>query len=539
MQAVGDTDFEAEVKFLSAVTQAHQMQGLIVEQDAENFLRFDVYAGGGGVQVFAASFVNGSPTILVNAAISAAAHYYLRVKREGSQWTYSYSADGTSWTVGASFPRSMSVNQVGVFGGNGVGSASPGFTAVVDYLFNTASPIVPEDGGQGAITVSVQGNGTVGRNPEQASYEVGQVVELTAVPAAGWSFLGWSGAVSGSENPLQLTMEGDCAVTAYFTHHATEPAISVWYGDHQVFGHQGMPQHWVNILGNVGDPQNVTSLTYWLNGSFGGNLSLGPWSPRLVQPGDYNIEIDYAELLPGLNQVVIFTQRSDGTQNTRAVMVDNAAGNVWPTTYSIDWTTVTSIVDVVQVVDGKWTINADQLRILETGYDRLIALGDLTWADYEITVPITVHSTDGPSNNPSAVGFLLRWDGHDLLANEQPRLAWYPNGAVGWYRWHQDANGPTLEIIENGPVSGSVLGGRSLELGVKYMFKMRVETLPPGSSHKCAYSLKFWQESQPEPAGWDLVHWASTGFDYGSLLLIAHYADAAFGNVTVVPVAQP
>jgi len=40
------------------------------------------------------------------------------------------------------------VSQVGVFAGNfgSGGSPAPAHTALVDYFFNTASPIIPEDG---------------------------------------------------------------------------------------------------------------------------------------------------------------------------------------------------------------------------------------------------------------------------------------------------------------------------------------------------------------------------------------------------------
>ena len=37
-QAAADTDFELEVKFESALTETFQMQGIIVEQDNDNYL---------------------------------------------------------------------------------------------------------------------------------------------------------------------------------------------------------------------------------------------------------------------------------------------------------------------------------------------------------------------------------------------------------------------------------------------------------------------------------------------------------------------
>ncbi len=60
MQAVNDVDFELVAKFESLVSLQYQMQGFIIEQDAQNFLRFDVYGdGGANPRLFAAKFVNG------------------------------------------------------------------------------------------------------------------------------------------------------------------------------------------------------------------------------------------------------------------------------------------------------------------------------------------------------------------------------------------------------------------------------------------------------------------------------------------------
>ena len=76
------------------------------------------------------------------------------------------------------------------------------------------------------------------------------------------------------------------------------------------------------------------------------------------------------------------------------------------------------------------------------GYDRLLAIGDETWKDYEVTVPITVYGLDPAGNqgvsNGSAVGFILRWLGHTNKAGEQPNLDWTRSGAIGWYRWAPD-----------------------------------------------------------------------------------------------------
>ena len=120
------------------------MQGILVEQDADNYLRFDFYGSNGQVYIFAARIEGGVASSIVNVAITVPNQpMYMRIERVGDSWTQSYSLDGATWTTSSSFSHSLAVSQVGVFAGN-TGS-NPPHTAVVDYFFNTAVPVVPED----------------------------------------------------------------------------------------------------------------------------------------------------------------------------------------------------------------------------------------------------------------------------------------------------------------------------------------------------------------------------------------------------------
>ena len=81
---------------------------------------------------------------------------------------------------------------------------------------------------------------------------------------------------------------------------AVNPIIDVWYGLNQEFGQIGRPQEWVNIVGNVSDPDgaDITSLTYSLNGGPPLPLSIGRDNARLEKTGDFNAEIDADDLIP-------------------------------------------------------------------------------------------------------------------------------------------------------------------------------------------------------------------------------------------------
>jgi uncharacterized repeat protein (TIGR02543 family) len=77
------------------------------------------------------------------------------------------------------------------------------------------------------VSVSPAGSGVVSRSPEKATYVYGETVTLTAQPALGYSFSGWSGDGSGTSNPLTVTIDGPKSVTAQFTQNQYVLNVSV------------------------------------------------------------------------------------------------------------------------------------------------------------------------------------------------------------------------------------------------------------------------------------------------------------------------
>ena len=76
------------------------------------------------------------------------------------------------------------------------------------------------------LNVTIVGSGTVSKSPDQATYVTGDVVTLEATPAAGWSFVAWSGGVAGTDNPIDIFINGNKNVTATFTSMAP-PAVTL------------------------------------------------------------------------------------------------------------------------------------------------------------------------------------------------------------------------------------------------------------------------------------------------------------------------
>jgi uncharacterized protein (TIGR02145 family)/uncharacterized repeat protein (TIGR02543 family) len=67
-----------------------------------------------------------------------------------------------------------------------------------------------------AVAVNPANGGTVSRNPDQAHYAAGTKVSVTAIPASGYTFTGWSGASSSTKATLTAPVDRDLTLTANF-----------------------------------------------------------------------------------------------------------------------------------------------------------------------------------------------------------------------------------------------------------------------------------------------------------------------------------
>jgi hypothetical protein len=129
-----------------------------------------------------------------------------------------------------------------------------------------------------SLTVSTAGGGTVARSPDSPGYPPNFSVTISATPAAGFAFLGWSGDASGSENPLMVMMSSNRTITAHFF--STALTIEV-QGEGTISRNPEKPYY------NVGEQVTLTAspgrwhlFTRWLDGSTA--------NPRVVSIGTNN-----------------------------------------------------------------------------------------------------------------------------------------------------------------------------------------------------------------------------------------------------------
>src|SRR6185503_3145518 len=67
-----------------------------------------------------------------------------------------------------------------------------------------------------ALNVTTVGSGSVVKAPNQAQYDHGTAVKLTATPVAGWHFVGYTGDVTASTDTVTVVMTSVKNVTATF-----------------------------------------------------------------------------------------------------------------------------------------------------------------------------------------------------------------------------------------------------------------------------------------------------------------------------------
>jgi uncharacterized repeat protein (TIGR02543 family) len=97
-----------------------------------------------------------------------------------------------------------------------------GFTRSAQTSVTIVNIVIP------AYTLTVTAsNGTVAKNPDQATYASGSQVVLTATAATGYQFGSWSGDATGSQNPLSVTMTANKSITANFTVNPVNISVTV------------------------------------------------------------------------------------------------------------------------------------------------------------------------------------------------------------------------------------------------------------------------------------------------------------------------
>ncbi|MFT4640231.1 MAG: putative repeat protein (TIGR02543 family) [Verrucomicrobiales bacterium] len=151
-------------------------------------------------------------------------------------------------------------------------------TAVFDQFFS--------------VSVTAQQGGSVTRAPSAPSYRNGTEITLTAAPAAGFRFTGWTGDASGDANSLTFTMEANRVITAQFA--ALSDLTLSTQGSGQIIASPNKPRY--------ADGESVTLTAApaegWTFVNWEGILSGSVNPATLIISGDQTVTAVFEELTP-------------------------------------------------------------------------------------------------------------------------------------------------------------------------------------------------------------------------------------------------
>ncbi len=192
----------------------------------------NVPAGSGyRVYVFYRATVGGVPgaspaaqpgTVDVSAAIAAESDDAHRRSRSATAAS-TKDPDQTTYHYGTRSQLTATADPGWTFTGwsGDVANAGAASTTVTMDADKTVTATFTQD--EYTLTVTPVGNGSVAKDPDQTTYHYGDEVQLTATADPGWTFTGWSGDLSGSDDPASVTITADTAVTATFEEYVPSP----------------------------------------------------------------------------------------------------------------------------------------------------------------------------------------------------------------------------------------------------------------------------------------------------------------------------
>jgi hypothetical protein len=145
-------------------------------------------------------------------------------------------------------------------------------------------------------------HGTVAKNPDQATYHYGDVVQLTATPFAGWGFANWTGDLTGTANPESITIDGNKSVEAVYAVPSPVPVLLSTFPNHKWAGRPGLI---LKVFGSKFVPGTVVR---W-NGS--------DRVTTFVNSGKLTVAITGADLATAsLNSITVFTPGPGGGETS-------------------------------------------------------------------------------------------------------------------------------------------------------------------------------------------------------------------------------
>ncbi len=551
VQPVDDTESDLQLELVAPPAAPYESVGLFMGDPNAAWHRIDLIGSEDGLRLFAASFRGGIPRIRINQQVPPDSRF-LAVRRVGHLQTPMVSADGETWTTVGSFVDPLPVGSVGI----AFGSQQPTSERlrVEEFRVDGEEPAAPGPDDQAPLVQDVATERT------ESGIRVTWVTDETAISGVEWGRtpdyeFGSLPSEGRIDHELELP-DLEPGVTYHFRLIAADalsntfigedrdihfapagrPFIDLWYGDEITFGPNGTPQRFLNILGNASDEDGIASLTSSLDGAARVDLVLGPDTRRLLRPGDFNVEVPIDGLAPGPHRIELRAVDSTGTTSIRTMSFEWAPLATPPALpLQTDWANAVSVPDQVQVVDGKWEIQDGAVRTLEVGYDRVLAIGDRSFENYEIVFPFVIHGIDkeGAYNSVSGtpgLGMTVGWTGHYAVGNETPFWGYWPSTGEAALNW-DTPDEVSLGVAGNDNQPQSYTGAVRLPFETKLWMRARVERTDDGPR----ISMRAWADGSDEPKQWAVSVVEDDGPEAGSVAVVAHHVDVSIGDIAMEP----
>ncbi len=289
------------------------------------------------------------------------------------------------------------------------------------------------------LSLTLDGSGSVTRNPNQATYPYGTSVQLTAVPDTGWVFTSWSGDVSGSTNPVSLTMNANKSVTAHFS--ATTYTLTIMTdGSGSVNKNPDQPSY------TYGQVVTLTALPAagWMFSAWTGDLT-GNQNPRTITMNANKLLTAHFSdaMAPEISSISLVssdpvdTDPSYGWVNVSGTITDNVG--------------VSQVLLQIRTPDNSWTNVSMTLRSAGLYYYRS-ATAFSTAGNYSYTIWARDAQNNANASDPLLFSLPSNWDIDQdgscmifdlvLVSNQYGH-----SGGNGWIREDADNNGE-IEVLD-------------------------------------------------------------------------------------------
>jgi hypothetical protein len=201
--------------------------------------------------------------------------------------------------------------------------------------------------GNTTLTTNVVGSGSVTKNPNQGSYLPTDVVSLTANPTSHWSFSNWSGDLSGTTSPANITMSTNKTVTANFI---VDPSFKYDF----LFNTDS------NLEGWTLDPQFIVS------SHTGSLVTLTPTANQFARLSLLGFPIPTDPMATKkYNKVTVVLKNNSATTNELAVVVGTVVSGLTPITTS-DTGYQTYIINLTENTAWTGDVTSFKLRFADT-----------------------------------------------------------------------------------------------------------------------------------------------------------------------------